>query len=271
MKKIRSKNIEICVAFAFILLSSGLINFASADNASSTEKSSVGKNFYRNKDRITDKKAEMEQKILKMKETKGPFGTRLEGRKTRFGTSTFSTSTVGFGAYASSTASFRKRELEKIKKEERKINERFDNNVKRLDNFYRRISDKISKFEKKGVDITETKVLLDIAKSKIDIAKSDVGDLGKAINDGIGNQNGKDYFASIKNLSIKAKNSIKDAQEALSSVIKSLKPGFNKNKSSSSSTSSSSVSSVATSSSSVSSSADSSSTSSSISSSSSSL
>lgn len=278
MKKITiNRNIEICAALAFVLLSLSSVNFVSADNSSQSEDFPADGRFSRMKEReemtrkIAEKKAEIENKMLKMKETKDRFDGKLEDRKIKFGTSTFSTSTVGFGSSASSTAPFRKKEMERIKKEGEKISKRFYNNIGRLEDFYDRISEKISKFEKKGVSVTETKALLVLAKSKIDIARADADVLMKAMEEGLGVQNRKNYFESIRNLSNKAKKSIKEAQRELSDAVNSLKPGFNKNKNNSSSTTISSVSSVMMSSGSISSNASSLAASSSASSSSSSL
>lgn len=269
MKKIISrKNIEICIAVVFVLSSMGLINFASADVATSTENRKPNKGFDQRREeemirKISDKRVEIERKMLEIKEMEGRLDGKMEEKKLRFGTSTFATSTRIFGASTASTT-IRNRLLERVKREGEKIVERFDESIKRLENSYEKISEKISKFEKKGVSVTETKALLAIAKSKIDIAKSDVDVLAKAINDGIGSQNRKDYYALIKNLSNKAKDSIKNAQRALSDTINSLKPGFNKNdKHSSSTATTSSVSSITTSSSGISSSVASSATSSS--------
>lgn len=267
MKKIISrKNIEICIAVVFVLSSMGLINFASADVATSTENIKPNKGFDQREEemirKISDKRAEIERKIMEMKEMEGQLESKMEEKKLRFGTSTFATSTPVFGTSTASTT-LKNRLLERVKREGEKIAGRFDENINRLEDYYYRISEKISKFEKKGVVVTETKALLDIAKSKIGIARLDVEALGKVINDGIGTQNRKDYYASIKNLSTKAKDSIREAQRALSDAINSLKPGFNKGDKHSSSRTSFSVSSITTSSGSISSSAASSATSSS--------
>lgn len=186
------------------------------------------------------RKMEMERmkeggEIRNGKEMKNRFDGRLDERRAEFGTSTVSTITL------------RKMELERMKKESVKIAERFTDNLKRLEDFYRRISEKVGKFENKAVSVDETKSLLGIARLKINSAKSDVDNLMKTVKEGVGNQNKNDYLALVKNLSIKAKNSIHEAQKALSNAVSSLKPGLNKNKSSSSSAVSSVSSSTASS------------------------
>ncbi|MBU6431588.1 MAG: hypothetical protein KGJ58_00420 [Patescibacteria group bacterium] len=249
MKKIiKSGNVGILVIFAFILMFSGLINFASAYNAYSTEDSSVGGLF--DKDHRFDqdhkkgkgreetektigrKEDGNENKTLKMKENKGRLESKFEKKKSRLATSTFE-----YEISKASTSAFIRREKgsEKIKEQNENILKHFEKNINRLEDFYRKILKKAGKFEKKGVNVSEARALLDIAKSKIEIAKSDVSSLGKVVSDGIIGQNEKDYFALIKNLSVKAMGSIKDAREALSKAVSSLKPGLNKNSSSSAS------------------------------------
>lgn len=262
MKKAINKKIEISAVLALsFVLSFTSFNFVLADNASSAEDSSSSEKLDtmkhilgKNKDReemtrkieerkaemrkkIDDKRTEIKHKMMKIKDMNDRLDGRLEERKNRLGTTTFSTSTAGFDDLISSTTPFRKKELEKIKKESEKIAERLGNSVKKLEDFYGRISEKVRKFEKKSVSNDEVKSLLGIARLKIDSAKSDVDNLVKAVGGGIGDQNKKDYLALIKNLSTKAKDSIHDAQKALSDAVSSLKPGFNKDKNSSSSSS----------------------------------
>lgn len=172
-------------------------------------------------ERMIKERMKEEGEMRNGKEIEYRFDDRLNKRRAEFGTST------------SSTTPFRKIELDRIKKESIKIAERLADNLKRLEDFYRRISEKFGKFENKAILADETKSLLGTARLKINSAKSDVDNLMKAVKEGVGNQNRNDYLALIKNLSIKAKNSIYEAQKALSDAVSSLKPGLNKNKSSS--------------------------------------
>ena len=250
MKKIISRrNMEICIVAVFVLSSMGLINFASADVASSTEGRKPNRIFDQKREeemmrKISDKRAEIERKILEMRDLEGRLGGKIEERKMKFGSSAFATSTIGFGTSTASTSPFRIREIERIARESDKIAERFINSIERLSDSYERIQEKVKKFEKKGAVTAETKNLLDSAKSKISIASLDVETLVKTIDSGIGSQSKKEFFSLIKNLSSKAKGSIKDAQRTLSDAVNSLKPGYNKNKKGSSSSTLSSVSSA---------------------------
>lgn len=254
MKKIISKKIEIPSMFAFALaLSFSSVSFVLAEDSS--QKNPLP---YSLGEKIEKSREETERNFLKMKEIKSRLDNRLEKGEARFGSSTVRTGDptssttqfrkietedrfdgrlnerrAEFGTSTSSTTPFRKMELERIKKESVKIAERLADNLKRLEDFYRRISEKVGKFENKAILADEAKSFLGIARLKINFAKSDVGNLMKAVKEGAGNQNRNDYLVLVKNLSIKAKNSIYEAQKALSDAVSSLKPGLNKNKSSS--------------------------------------
>lgn len=260
MKKIISKKIEISSMLAFVLFFAP-VSFVLAEDFSSEDPSPSsfgGKIEYKkipereerfdSAKRVLDQKnrEEMERNSLKIKEIKNRLDSRLRESEMRFGSSTARTGDptsstthfesrldgrwVGFGTSTSSTAPFRKMELERMKKESIKIAERFADNLKRLEDFYKRISEKVGKFENKAVSADETKSLLGIARSKINFAKSDADNLIRVIKEGVGSQNINDYLIQVRNLSIKTKNSIHEAQKALSNAVNSLKPGLNKNK-----------------------------------------
>lgn len=236
MKDIKGKSFGMCVALVSMLLSLSLANFASADNSSSSMSSPAiprEKIFIQKKDkneikeRLNDKKEEIKEGIENKRENEDDFEDKFDDRHSKI-------NAVALGTSTASTSQLKGKIAEKIKKQNKKIIEKLNKDVKKLKSLYEKISSKISKFEKKGVSVTEARTLLGIAKLKIEAVESGLDDIVAK--------------PTVKISVAKARDLIKSAKESLADVVKALKPGLNKSEnSSSSSVSSSGVSSTSSS------------------------
>lgn len=248
MKDIRNRSLLTFIAFAFVLVSLSSVNFVSADDSSSSTSSSeiskekmfIKKNAKNEiKERLKNKKEKIKERIEKNKDDDNDdnddeedeeevFEDKFDGKRSKINKIRFGTSTDELSTSTASTSPLKIKIAEKIRKQNAKFVEKLDKDVKRMENLYEKISSKVDKFEEKGVSVTEVRTLMGIARLKIDDAKSDIDEI---------------VLQPISKISIvKIRSSMKSAQDSLVDVVKALKPGLNK-QSTSSSVSSSGISS----------------------------
>lgn len=114
---------------------------------------------------------------------------------------------------------------------------RFEAAIERLEILAKRIESRITKMESEKIEVTEAKTLLLNAQAKIALAKAQISGVEPILTSILTSPNPKDTMRPVGDFLKSTKESLKSAHVALVEVIKSLKPGQNREKENESATS----------------------------------
>lgn len=122
--------------------------------------------------------------------------------------------------------------------------ERFDAAIERLSKIADRLDSRMTKMEADGIDVSKAKDLMSVARIKIETAKTSISEISLqtqivASSTATTTAEVKASFDGIRSSIEKAKNDVKAVRAALSDVISNLKPGLNKQATSTNATSTS--------------------------------
>jgi hypothetical protein len=115
---------------------------------------------------------------------------------------------------------------ERVNKYLNNINRKMDAAIDRLDTLIERIKSRIVKFEERGVDMSESKRLLEIANSDVRNAVESISTAETNAREALAGDPSRDTFGNVVSELTKTKESLRSAHTSLVQAIKAMKASF---------------------------------------------
>ena len=100
---------------------------------------------------------------------------------------------------------------------------RFENHIEKLGKIKTKIAERITTMEARGIDMTNSKELLNLVQPKIDAAKTAIQNMTTGLTTILNSENPKESYEKAKELANSAKTAIQEAHKSLVDVIASIK------------------------------------------------
>lgn len=112
---------------------------------------------------------------------------------------------------------------ERVKNSVEKILTHFESLLNKISEIKNKTQERIVALELKGIDLTESKTLMEIVPVKIEEARTEIANLKIALQKALDSEEPQTAFQTTKELTISAKEAVKEAHKSLVDVIESIK------------------------------------------------
>lgn len=112
---------------------------------------------------------------------------------------------------------------ERVKTSVEKILAHFESLLNKISEIKDKTQERIVALELRGIDLTESKTLMEIVPVKIEEAKTEIANLKIALQEALDSEEPQTAFETTKELTLSAKNAVKEAHKSLVDVISSIK------------------------------------------------